>query len=111
MTRFWRPVSSSSRVASWAVTPIRRCTWAGSRTTSKPATWAEPPSGMASVVRIRTAVVLPAPFGPSTPSTVPRGAARSSPASATVSPKRLVSPLASIIGSGVMPSFSLPVGK
>ena len=42
-----------------------------SRTTSRPATWARPPSGVSSVVKIRTAVVLPAPFGPSRPSTVP----------------------------------------
>ena len=32
-----------------------------------------PRPGGSSVVRIRTAVVLPAPFGPSSPSTVPRG--------------------------------------
>ena len=30
-----------------------------------------PPSGGSSVVRMRTAVVLPAPFGPSRPSTLP----------------------------------------
>ena len=40
-------------------------------TTSSPATRALPPSGLSSVARIRTAVVLPAPFGPSRPSTVP----------------------------------------
>ncbi len=34
MTRFWRPVSISSRVASWAVTPMLRRTWAASATTS-----------------------------------------------------------------------------
>ena len=34
------------------------------RTTSRPATRAVPPSGGSSVVRMRTAVVLPAPFGP-----------------------------------------------
>ena len=45
MTRFWRPVSTSSRVASWAVTPIWRCTARGSGTTSWPATRAEPRVG------------------------------------------------------------------
>src|SRR5262249_2951526 len=45
---------------------------------------------------MRTAVVLPAPFGPSTPSTVPGRAAKSTPASAVVLPKRLTRPLASI---------------
>ena len=47
---------------------------AASRTTSRPATRAVPPSGGSSVVRMRTAVVLPAPLGPSRPSTVPGGA-------------------------------------
>ena len=39
--------------------------------TSKPATVARPASGLSSVARIRTVVVLPAPFGPSRPRTVP----------------------------------------
>src|SRR2546430_11740599 len=41
--------------------------------TSKPATSADPPSGDSKVVKMRTTVVLPAPFGPSRPSTVPSG--------------------------------------
>ena len=45
-----------------------------------------------SVVRIRTAVVLPAPLGPSSPHTVPARTARSSPASASSAPNRLRSP-------------------
>ena len=40
-----------------------------------------------SVVRMRTAVVLPAPFGPSRPSTVPFWTSRSTPLSASTSPK------------------------
>src|SRR5262249_7826141 len=54
------------------------------------------PSGGSGVARIRTAVVFPAPFGPSTPSTVPGRATRSTPASAVVLPNRLTKPLASI---------------
>src|SRR6185312_8475854 len=99
ITRFCRPVSTSSRVASWAVTPIWRWTARASRTTSCPATRAEPASGRVSVVRMRTAVVLPAPFGPSTPRMAPRGTSRSSPASATVGPNRFRRPSASIINS------------
>ena len=38
-----------------------------------PSTVARPASGRRIVVKIRTAVVLPAPFGPSRPSTVPVG--------------------------------------
>ena len=54
-----------------------------SRATSTPATTARPASGRSSVVRIRTAVVLPAPLGPSSPHTVPAGTASDSPSSAT----------------------------
>ena len=73
-------------MASWAATPMRARTAAGWATTSIPATLACPASGTASVVRIRTAVVLPAPLGPSTPRTEPAGTAKSTPPSATVSP-------------------------
>ena len=73
-------------MASWAASPIRRRTSVGSVRTSKPATAASPSSASASVVRMRTAVVLPAPLGPSTAVTVPAGTARSMPASAVFSP-------------------------
>src|SRR5215468_3736834 len=53
------------------------------------------------VARTRTAVVLPAPFGPSRPSTLPASAARSMPSSATTGPKRLTSPCAAIAGSAM----------
>ena len=46
------------------------------------ATVAEPASGLRSVVRMRTMVVLPAPLGPSRPSTEPVGTARSTPSRA-----------------------------
>ena len=88
-------------MASWAATPIRRRTSAGCDTTSTPATRAVPESGRARVVRIRTAVVLPAPFGPRSPSTVPAGTAKSTPPSASVSPYLLTRPSASIIVSGI----------
>ena len=56
----------------------------------------DPPSGRSSVARMRTAVVLPAPFGPSSPSTLPVRAVRSTPASAVVLPNRLTSPCVSM---------------
>ena len=62
-----------------------------------------PASGLSSVVRIRTVVVLPAPFGPSTPSTVARSTARSTPRSASVAPNRFVSPMASTAGTADHP--------
>src|SRR5215831_9538152 len=82
--------------------PIDRRTAAASRTTSWPSTRARPASGSSKVVRIRTAVVLPAPFGPRTPSTVPCGTDRSIPRSARTSPNDLVRPSARIAGPEVV---------
>ena len=73
MTRFSRPVRSGSTVASWAASPIRRRTSAAWVRTSKPATFARPSSASDRVVRMRTAVVFPAPLGPRTAVTVPVG--------------------------------------
>ena len=64
ISRFSRPVSSSWMAADCPDSPIDRRTAAASRTTSWPSTSARPPSGSSRVVRMRTAVVLPAPFGP-----------------------------------------------
>src|SRR5258708_24727624 len=41
---------------------------------------------------MRTSVVLPAPFGPSRPNTIPAGTSSPAPSSATVAPKRLTTP-------------------
>src|ERR687883_1675676 len=99
MYRFSWPVRFSSTAAYWPARPICERSFAASRTTSKPATRAEPPSGRSSVVRMRTAVVLPAPLGPSRPSTVPFSAQRSTPSRARTSPYRLQSPEVSIAGA------------
>ena len=68
-----------------------------SATTSSPATRADPPSGRSSVVRMRTAVVFPAPFGPRSPRTVPLGTSRSRPARAVTFPYRFTNPDVRII--------------
>ena len=86
MTRFWRPLSTSSTAACWPRSPIRWRTCAAWLATSSPATSARPPSNRSRVVRIRTAVVLPAPLGPSSPQTVPSRTVRSNPSSAVVVP-------------------------
>src|SRR5580700_4242543 len=52
---------------------------------------------------MRTAVVLPAPLGPSTPSTVPLGTDRSIPRSARTSPNDLVKPSTRIAGCSPAP--------
>jgi len=61
-----------------------------------------PPVGSVSVVIIRTVVVLPAPFGPSSPSTVPGGTAKLTPSTAGLSkavpPNLLTRSMASMAG-------------
>ena len=46
ISRFSRPVSSSSTAANWPASPIRRRTASGSATTSWPSTLARPPVGL-----------------------------------------------------------------
>ena len=82
----------SSTAAYWPDTPILARSAAASRTTSRPSTVAVPDVGSSSVVSTRTAVVLPAPLGPSRPRTVPAGASRSTPSSARTSPNDFTSP-------------------
>ena len=65
-----------------------------------------PASGRVRVVRTRTAVVLPAPFGPRTQRIVPSAASKSRPASAWVSPKDLWRPTASIMALGITTSLA-----
>ena len=94
MSRFSKPVRYSSTAAYCPERPILLRTPAGLRSTSTPTTSAEPSSGCSRVERIRTTVVLPAPFGPSRPSTVPVGTEMSTPSSAVTLPYRLTSPRA-----------------
>src|SRR5436190_2246267 len=56
----------------------------------KTRTW--PSSGANTFISIRIDVVFPAPLGPSSPKIVPRGTARSRPATATNDPNRLITP-------------------
>src|SRR4029453_1923870 len=65
---------------------------------SYPNTRAPPRDGRSSVASTSMAVVLPAPFGPSSPTIAPAGTSKSSESSARVSPKSLPSPTASIAG-------------
>ena len=76
-----------------------RRTCFGCLATSMPTTCSVPAVGRVSVAIVRISVVLPAPLGPSTASTLPDGTARSSPASASTSPKCFLRPSASIIMS------------
>ena len=62
---------------------------------SWPPTRPVPLVGRDSVVSMRTSVVLPAPLGPSSPSTEPCGIAKLTPSTATVSPKCFTRSMAS----------------
>src|SRR2546429_588252 len=77
-------------------------TSAGCVATSKPATVAVPASGLSSVDRIFTTVVLPAPFGPGRAKIVPSVTVRSIPSSATWSPKDLRTARALIASADVL---------
>jgi hypothetical protein len=110
MTRFSRPVCSLSTAECCPVRLIAARTFAGSRTTSYPATMTCPASGRDSVVSIRTVVVLPAPFGPSSAKTDPAGTCRSIPARTTVDPKAFRRPVTSTVDLLVEEKFALVMG-
>ena len=82
MSRFSKPVRYSSTAAYCPESPMRSRTAWGSFAMSMPSTVAVPSSGSSRVVSTRTVVVLPAPLGPSSPSTVPCSTDRSNPSSA-----------------------------
>src|SRR2546422_5779629 len=71
--------------------PTSDLTWSGSRTTSTLSTCASPEVGRSWPVRIRSIVVLPAPFGPNKPKNSPGSTAMSTPFNASTVPKRFVS--------------------
>src|SRR5262245_54119886 len=106
MVTFSRPVMAGSTAAYWPARPMTRRTCSGRRRASMPATRSSPPSGRTSVATERTNVVLPAPLGPSTATTWPLSATRSSPFSACTLPKLRVRPWASTIGVLMSPSPS-----
>jgi DNA-binding SARP family transcriptional activator len=81
------------RTAHRPVTPMAARTASGSAATSCPPTVTVPASAVISVDRICTAVVLPAPFGPSSEKIVPAGMCRSMPSRTTCSPNCLRSPV------------------
>ena len=89
---FSSPVIRPSTAENCPVTPIAARTPSGDVAMSWPATWAWPPSAVMSVERIFTAVVLPAPFGPSSANTDPAGMCRSMPSSTILSPYDLRRP-------------------
>ena len=64
-------VRSSSTPTNWPAYPITARTRCGARATSYPPTVARPEVWRSSVTRIRTVVVLPDPFGPSSPNVSP----------------------------------------
>src|SRR5579863_7855971 len=78
-----------------------RRTSSRSRTTSWPATLAAPAVGLASVHSMLMVVVFPAPLGPRKPNTSPVATSKSTPRTASSSPKRLTRPWTEIAAPGV----------
>jgi hypothetical protein len=76
-------VSNPSTAANCPVTPITARTASGSLPSSFPAIQACPESGLVKVDKIRTMVVLPAPFGPRRAKIVPAGISMLTPSSTT----------------------------
>ena len=72
---------------------------------------ARPASGRSAVDRIETVVVLPDPFGPSSPSTDPAGTRKLSPSRASTVPKAFRSPststAVSLIALPMKPSLDI----
>src|SRR5262247_388569 len=89
-----------------ATQPMARRTRSGSFNTSKPATRAEPESGLDKVLRIFIVVDLPAPFGPSSAKTVPASTVKLKPSSArTLPPYTLTRSRTSIAGAARSEGF------
>ena len=80
--RFSHTVSCRSSVFCWETIPISCLASAGWAITSTVPTWALPAVGTTRVVSIPAVVVLPAPFGPSSPKISPASMLRSSPSTA-----------------------------
>src|ERR1700733_3459142 len=100
--RFSSPVRRLSTAENWPVTPMAARTASGSAARSCPATLTWPPPAGIRVDRIWTAVVFPAPLGPSSAKIVPSATARSMPSSTTLSPKDFRSPAAEMARVGVI---------
>ena len=99
MRRFSSPVCISSTAAYWPVRLMRAAHLAAvARRRRSPATRARPASAAVSVDRMRTVVVLPAPLGPSSANTLPRGDAQVDAAQDPHRPVGLVRPVASMAG-------------
>ena len=78
---------------------MRRFTASASVATSCPATRAEPDDGASRPMRMRIAVVFPAPFAPRKPNTSPRATENEMRSTAVKSPKVRVSSRASMAGT------------
>src|SRR5918995_2432038 len=96
ITRLSQTVSSVSRLSSCGTTPSRLRIAGPSTIGFMPRTRSSPSVTGDTQAIMRMVVVLPAPLGPRKPNTSPRRTEKSMPSTATSSPKRLVSALASM---------------
>jgi len=97
--RFSRPLRISSTAANCPVRLMDSRTLAARAVTSKPLTRALPASAASSVDKIRTTVVLPAPFEPSRAKMLPRVTSKSTPRSTRSSVYDFSRPRTAMAGS------------
>ena len=96
--RFARPDRCGHAAGPSTSAPTRGSTCAASRGIGLPSSATRPAVGCTSPSSIRTSVVLPDPFGPSSPNRAPVGTVSDTPSTATTCRKRLVRPSVSIDG-------------
>ena len=88
--------------------PRAKRRWAGRRVTSRPSNRMAPPSAGQAPVTMLNRVVLPAPFGPMSPVTVPASTVRLHRSTAHSPPKRLIASRTSMIAGMLSPGCEDP---
>ena len=94
--RFVRPDNCGHAAGPSTSAPTRGSTCAASRGIGRPSSATRPAVGCTSPSSIRTSVVLPDPFGPSSPNRAPVGTVSDTPSTATTFRKRFVRPSVSM---------------
>src|ERR1700689_2006085 len=105
------PVRRPNNAIPSGTTPICRLTFTGSVLRSMPRISIRPELGAKRPVSILMVVDLPAPLGPRKPKNCPGETRRSTPSTATRSPKRRVRPWVEMVGGASMKALNLAQRK
>src|SRR5579863_4987355 len=101
------PVRRPKSAMPSGTTPIWRLTSTGCASRSRPRISIFPELGASSPVNILIVVDFPAPLGPRKPKNCPGATRRSTPSTATSSPKRRVRPCVQMVGAGCIEGSNL----